>query len=126
MLTEKELKIHVSSGPLLPSIVSSRYNMEIHSCMITFFPCDHFIFLTAAALCGAWHCSVRAVIYFFPKVHWASLVAQTVKNLPVMQETQVRSLGHEPLEKGMGTHSCVLAREIPWTEEPGRLWSMGS
>ena len=52
----------------------------------------------------------------------ASLVAQTVKNLPAMQETQVRSLGREdPLEKEMETHSSILAWRIPWTEEPGRL-----
>ena len=57
----------------------------------------------------------------------ASLVAQAVKNLPAMQETWVRSLGREdPLEKGMATHSSILALEIPWTEEPGGLWSMGS
>ena len=48
----------------------------------------------------------------------ASLVAQTVKNLPAMRETQVRSLGQEdPLEKEMATHSSILAWEIPWTEE---------
>ena len=46
-------------------------------------------------------------------------MAQTVKNLSVMQETQIRSLGQEdPLEKGMATHSNTLAWEIPWTEEP--------
>ena len=49
----------------------------------------------------------------------ASLVAQTVKNLPAMQDTQVQSLGQEdPLEKGMATHSSILSRRIPWTEEP--------
>ena len=58
--------------------------------------------------------------------HWASLVAQMVKNLPAVQETQVRSLGWEDLEKGTATHSSVLAWRIPWTEEPGRLQSMGS
>ena len=53
---------------------------------------------------------------------WASLVAQLVKNLPAMQETQVRFFGQEdPLEKEMATHSSILAWEIPWTEEPGRL-----
>ena len=52
----------------------------------------------------------------------ASLVAQTVKNLPAMQETQVQSLDWEdPLEKEMATHSSVLAWRIPWTEEPGGL-----
>ena len=50
-----------------------------------------------------------------------------VKNLPAMQETRVRSLGQEnPLEKGMETHSSILAWGIPWTEEPGGLQSMGS
>ena len=49
-----------------------------------------------------------------------------VKNLPEMHETWVRSLGWEdPLEKEMATHSSILAWEIPWTEEPGRLPSMG-
>ena len=55
-----------------------------------------------------------------------SLMAQTVKNLPARQETPVRSLGWEdPLEKGMATHSSILAWRIPWTEEPGGLQSMG-
>ena len=55
-----------------------------------------------------------------------SLVAQTVKNLPAMQETQVQSLGREdPLEEGMATHSSILAWRIPWTEETGRLQSTG-
>ena len=50
-----------------------------------------------------------------------------VKNLPVMRETQVPSLGQEnPLEKGMATHSSILAWQIPWTEEPGGLQCMGS
>ena len=52
----------------------------------------------------------------------ASLVAQTVKNLPAKWETRVRSLGWEDrLEKGMATHSSILAWRIPWTEEPGGL-----
>ena len=56
----------------------------------------------------------------------ASLVAQMVKNLPTMWESQVQSLGWEdPLEKGMATHSVILAWRIPWTEELGRLQSMG-
>ena len=50
-----------------------------------------------------------------------------VKNLPAMQEPPVQSLGQEdPLEKEMATHSSILAWEISWTEEPGRLQSMGS
>ena len=58
---------------------------------------------------------------------WASLVAQRLKRLPLMRETRVRSLGQEdPLEKEMVTHSSILAWRIPWTEEPGRLQSIGS
>ena len=57
----------------------------------------------------------------------ASLVAQMVKNLPAMQETQVQFLGQEdPLEKGMATHSSILAWRVPRTEEPCRLQFMGS
>ena len=57
----------------------------------------------------------------------ASLVAQLVKILPVLQETWVPSLGREnPLEKEMATHSSILAWRIPWTEEPGGLQSIGS
>ena len=52
---------------------------------------------------------------------WASLVTQTVKNLPAMQESWVQFLGQEdPLEKGIATHSSFLAWRIPWTEEPDR------
>ena len=55
-----------------------------------------------------------------------SLVAQTVKNLPAMQETWVPSLSQEdPLEKGKATHSSILAWRIPWVKEPGELQSMG-
>ena len=58
---------------------------------------------------------------------WASLIAQSVKNLPAMQKTRVQFLGQEdPLEKEMATHSSILAWRIPWTEEPSRLQSMGS
>ena len=56
-----------------------------------------------------------------------SLAAQMVKNLSVIQETWVQSLGQEdPLEKGMATHSSIFAWIIPWTEEPGGLQSVGS
>ena len=62
-----------------------------------------------------------------PQNAWASLVAQTLKNPPAVQKTWVQSLGWEdPLEKGLAVHSSVLAWGIPWTEEPGRLQSMGS
>ena len=56
-----------------------------------------------------------------------SPVAQSVKNLPAVQQTQVRSLGQEdPLEKEIASHSRILAWRIPWIEEPGGLQSMGS
>ena len=58
---------------------------------------------------------------------WASLVDQSVKNVPAVQETRVQSLGSEdPLEKEMATPSSILAWKISWTEEPGGLQSMGS
>ena len=63
------------------------------------------------------------------KIHvlLASLVAQMVKRLPTMRETQVQFLGREdPLEKEMATHSSILAWKISWMEESGRLQSMGS
>ena len=57
----------------------------------------------------------------------SSQVVLVVKNLPAMQETQVRSLGWaDPLERKTATHSKILAWEIPWTEEPGRLQYLGS
>ena len=70
---------------------------------------------------------------YYPKIYIyltiylrTSLVARTVKNPPAMQETQVQSLGWEdPLENGMTSHSSILAWRIPWTEEPGKLQSMG-
>ena len=53
------------------------------------------------------------------------LVAQSVRNLPAMWKTQIRSLGWEdPLEKGLATHSSILACRVPWTEEPGGLYSL--
>ena len=56
----------------------------------------------------------------------ASLMAQTVKNVPATRETWVQSLGQEdPLEKGTATHPSILAWRIPWTEEPGGLQPMG-
>ena len=66
---------------------------------------------------------------YFPahSIRPASLVAQRVKRLPAVQETWVQSLHREdPLEKEMATHSSTLAWKIPWTEEPGGIWSMGS
>ena len=61
------------------------------------------------------------------RIMWASLVVQGVENPPAKWETWVRSLSREDLlEKEMATHSSTLAWKIPWTEEPGRLQSMGS
>ena len=66
-----------------------------------------------------WFWFSKNLVLIFP-------VAQMIKNLPAMQETQVRSLGLEdPLEKGMAVHSSILAWRIPWTEEPGGLQSVG-
>ena len=67
------------------------------------------------------------LIYIYTYIPMASLVAQRLKRLPPMWETQVRSLGREdPLEKEMATHSSILAWRIPWMEEPGQLQSTGS
>jgi len=75
--------------------------------------------------------NIRHLLACLPKLYMnttqavVSLVAQSVKNLPAMQETWVQSLGQEdPLEKEMATHSSVLAWKISWTEEPGGLQSM--
>ena len=66
------------------------------------------------------------ITYHQGHVSAGTLVTQTVKNLPAVQETRVRSPGQEdPLEEGMATHSSILAWRIPWTEEPGGLESMG-
>ena len=63
---------------------------------------------------------------YYTFIHWVSLVAQWVRNLPAIQETRVQSLGWEdPLEKEMATHSSILAWRSPWTEELDRLQSMG-
>ena len=64
-------------------------------------------------------------IYCITVLFWASLIAQSVKNLPAMWETWVQFLGREdPLKKEMAIHSSILAWKIPWTEEPGGLQSM--
>ena len=87
---------------------------------------------------GAWWATVHRVtknqtrlsdftFTFTKAISWTSLVAQTVKHLSTVQETQVQSLGREdPLEKEMATHSSILAWRIPWAEEPGGLQSTGS
>ena len=73
--------------------------------------------------------SAMSISYEMVGLRWltqASLVAQMIKNLPAVWETQVQSLCWEnPLGKGMATHTSILAWTVPWTEEPGRLQSMG-
>ena len=88
----------------------------------------YFLFLE---YCNRWFCKILCkypVLWFGATIrsyYRAFLVAQLVKNPPAMQETLVPFLGQEdPLEKGMATHSSILAWKIPWTEEPGRLQSM--
>ena len=66
-------------------------------------------------LCSLW-------IILAQESNWGFLVARLIKNLPAIQGTQIQSLGQEdPLEKGMTTHSSILARRVPWAEEPGGL-----
>ena len=80
--------------------------------------CLHFIIITIVYLFHYYDTSLYILGF---------LVAHMVKRLPVMWETQVQSLGREdPLEKEMAIHSSTLAWKIPWTEDPGRLQSMGS
>ena len=70
---------------------------------------------------------IPGAVGVFYSFHCTYLVAQTVKRLSTMQETRVRALGWEdPLEKEMAIDSSTIAWKIPWTEEPGRLQSMGS
>ena len=96
-------------------------------CTVTF----QVLFSVSMPSSARWY-SYNEVLYLcicLPSVSpakWASLVVQTVKYPPAMQESQVQSLGWEdPLEKGMATHSSILAWRILWTEEPGWLQSMG-
>ena len=85
------------------------------------------------ALCDPVDCSRQSfpVLHYLPEfaevhVHRGASLAQMVKNLPVIQHTQVQSLAEEdPLEKEMATCSSILAWKIPWREEPGGLPSMG-
>ena len=76
-----------------------------------------------------WLYSIGKCSHYFPitlNTEESYLVAQLVKSLAAMWETQVQSLGREdPLEKEMATHSSILAWRIPWTEEPGGLWFLG-
>ena len=82
--------------------------------------------LSEAAVSSGMKWDLKSLPRNWTKVACASLVAQLVKNLPAMQETQIWSLGQEdPLEKEMATHSSILAWRIPWTQETCGLQSMG-
>ena len=80
------------------------------------------IFREASCQWSVW----KEAAEWFYCLPWTSLVAQMVKHLATMRETRVQSLGREDLEKEVATHSSILVWEIPWTEEPGGLQSMGS
>ena len=86
---------------------------------------------------GAWQVTVHGVTKRWTRLSnkqtshmyglFINMVAQTIKNLPAMQETQVRFLdGEDSLGKEMATHTIILAWKIPWMEEPGRLQCIGS
>ena len=78
------------------------------------------------SICVLERCPGEGIGYML-QYSWVSLVTQTVKNLPAMQEPCIRSLGWaDPLEEGIATHSSILAWRIPWTEAPGGPQSMGS
>ena len=133
---------------------SQRHNNQVESFYFLYFLLINFYWnIVALQCCVNFYCTVIRISYVcvcvcmciiyqmyhispcwicFPckspqSAEWAFLMAHMLKNLPAMWETQVWSLGQEdPLEKGMATHSSILAWRIPWTEEPGRLQTIGS
>ena len=103
-------KLFVTLPPLYLQIISNM--CQSHQCLIQSVPVGVCICVTQ-----------RELSFLFEA---ASLVAQTVKRLSTVRETWVRALGWEdPLEKEMAIHSSTVAWKIPWTEEPGRLQSIG-
>ena len=89
--------------------------------------CTNFILKEKGRYWKIFHTPFLCIWTCLSYLWWTSLVAQMVKHLPTMRETQVQSLGQEdPLKKEMATHSSILAWKIPWTEEAGRLQFMGS
>ena len=106
------------------AIISMPAKDNIHNFSVQFYL--HFFMLYPSTL------EIKMRVFFFLSfillffLNWTSLVAQMVKLLPTMRETWVQSLGQEDLlEKEMATHSSILAWKILWTEEPGRLQSIG-
>ena len=131
LVSSQQTMLSCPSSRLLPLLYppspppqSHRNEKPFSVVNIVFF---HSVFLdTWKSLAGAYD---KQVCPLLDAKYHASLfpVAQTVKNLPAMQETRVRSLGLDnPLEKGMATHSSILAWRIPCSEKPGGLQSMGS
>ena len=109
--------------PLCPLTTVLFLINSLHSGVLTLRNTISFGFYTPES--AFWKEDTRAAIY--QTLSMASLVAQTVKNLPTLQETQVQSPGGEdPLEEEMAVHSSILAWEIPWTGKPGGWQSMGS
>ena len=87
----------------------------------------HYEYVSLEAVCWLQYCLLKTTNWFHHQISLTSLVAQTVKSLHTMQETQVWSLGQEDLlEKEIATHSSILTCKAPWTEEPGGLQSRAS
>ena len=109
-IQQPELAPDLAQGPDVPSVV------HLPGCQLQE-ALDYFFFQTLNFL----------FCFGVEPINGASLVAQRLKRLPPMRETQVRSLRRaDPLEKEMATHSSILAWRIPWTEEPGGLEAIGS
>ena len=129
------LKFEVlSSSSLFPKFFLTDRNKKLMSLYITVllicFKLSNILVLeTLLLFTNVWlWVSSGDILYFSCRMMtWVSLVAQMVKNLSAMWETQIQSLGYEhPLKQEMVTHSSILACKIPWEEEPGRLPSWGS
>ena len=109
MLNKKKEELNKISGNRDELSLKNKSLIQIFTCLLSLFT----IFSHKEYLAKSTYSLIRA-----------SLVAQTVKNLPAIQETWVQSLGwKDPMEKGMATHFSILVWRIPWTEEPGRIQS---
>ena len=124
--------IALTRQTFVSKVMSLLFNM-LSRLVITFLPRSKHLLITwlqspSAVIFGVQEnkvCTVFIVSHLFAMKwwDWIPLVAQMVKNLPALQETQVRCLGQEDsLEKGMATHSSILAWRIPWTKEPSSPW----